>query len=43
MQNLTRIVVATDFSVPANAAVTRATLLARQHGAELYLLHVLFP
>ncbi len=43
MQNLIRIVVATDFSVPANAAVTRATLLAQQHGAELHLLHVLSP
>ena len=43
MQNLTRIVVATDFSVPANAAITRAALLARQHGAELHLLHVLSP
>ncbi|OGU22898.1 MAG: hypothetical protein A2580_12085 [Hydrogenophilales bacterium RIFOXYD1_FULL_62_11] len=43
MQNLTRIVVATDFSMPANAAVTRAALLARQHGAELHLLHVLSP
>ncbi len=43
MQNVTRIVVATDFSVPANAAITRAALLARQHGAELHLLHVLSP
>ena len=43
MRNLTCIVVTTDFSVPANAAVTRATLLARQHGAELHLLHVLSP
>jgi len=43
MKNLIRIVVATDFSMSANAAVTRAAMLARQHGAELHVLHVLSP
>lgn len=36
-----RILVATDFSVPAQAAIARAGQLAAQHGARLGLLHVL--
>jgi nucleotide-binding universal stress UspA family protein len=36
-----RILVATDFSVPAQAALARAGQLAAQHGARLGLLHVL--
>ncbi|WP_313673842.1 universal stress protein [Mycolicibacterium sp.] len=36
-----RILVATDFSVPAGAAIARAGQLAAQHGARLSLLHVL--
>lgn len=43
MKKLTRIVIATDFSAPAHYALTRAALLAQQHGAELHVLHVLSP
>lgn len=43
MQNLSRIVVATDFSVSAERAVGRAALIAQQHGAELHLIHVIPP
>lgn len=34
------ILAATDFSVPANNAVRRAALLAKQHGARLSIVHV---
>lgn len=34
------ILAATDFSVPANNAVRRAALLAKQHGARLGIVHV---
>ena len=37
------ILAATDFSVPANNAVRRAALLARQHGARLGIVHVVNP
>jgi universal stress protein E len=40
MKLLNRILVATDFSAAGQRAVTRAGLLARQHEAELHLLHV---
>lgn len=48
MPAITTIVAATDFSNAAKRAVLRAALIARQHGAELHLLHVapllaLFP
>lgn len=43
MQNLNRIVVATDFSAAAKRAVSRAALIAQQHGAELHLVHVVSP
>lgn len=45
MEKIQRIVIATDFSPRANRAVQRASLLATEHQAELYLLHVLpaFP
>ncbi|KAF0102777.1 MAG: UspA domain-containing protein [bacterium] len=43
MQALTRILAATDFSPAADRAVRRATLIAKQHGAELRLLHVVHP
>jgi universal stress protein E len=39
MKVLNRILVATDFSVAAQRAVTRAAQLASQHGAELHLIH----
>ena len=37
------ILAATDFSVPANNAVHRAALLAKQHGARLSIVHVIVP
>ncbi|MDP1652740.1 MAG: universal stress protein [Rhodocyclaceae bacterium] len=40
MHAITTIVAATDFSNAAKRAVLRAALIARQHGAELHLLHV---
>ncbi len=40
MQAITTIVAATDFSNAAKRAVLRAALIAKQHGAELHLLHV---
>lgn len=43
MQNIKHIVAATDFSIPANAAVARAALLASQANAELHLIHVVHP
>lgn len=43
MQNLKRILVATDFSAPADHALRRAALLAKQHEVELHLLHVVHP
>jgi nucleotide-binding universal stress UspA family protein len=43
MSALTTIVAATDFSAAANRAVWRATLIARQQGAQLHLLHVTAP
>jgi universal stress protein E len=45
LEKIQRIVVATDFSPRADRAVQRAFLLAGEHQAELYLLHVLpvFP
>ena len=43
MQAITTIVVATDFSAAAKRAMRRAALVARQHDAELHLLHVTAP
>lgn len=43
MPAITAILAATDFSAAANRAVWRATLIARQHRAELHLLHVTAP
>lgn len=43
MKKIEHIVAATDFSSPANAATTRAALLARELGAELHLIHVVHP
>lgn len=43
MHAITTIVAATDFSAAANRAVWRARLIAKQHGAELHLLHVTAP
>lgn len=43
MQAITTIVAATDFSAAAKHAIRRAALIARQHGAELHLLHVTAP
>lgn len=40
---ITTIVAATDFSNAANRALRRAALVARQHDAELHLLHVTAP
>ncbi len=37
------IMVATDFSAPANNAVRRAALMAKQHGAHLAVVHVVTP
>jgi nucleotide-binding universal stress UspA family protein len=38
---ITRILVATDFSEPSEAALSYARMLARQFGASFHLLHVL--
>ena len=43
MQKIQHIVAATDFSGPANAAITRAAMLASQTNAELHLIHVVHP
>lgn len=43
MITLHRILAATDFSPAADRAVRRAALIAKQHGAELHLLHVVPP
>jgi len=43
MTPIHRIVVATDFSSPAGHAVLRAALTAKVLGAELHLLHVIYP
>lgn len=43
MNKIQHIVAATDFSSPANAATTRAALLAQELGAELHLIHVVHP
>jgi len=43
MSSINTIVAATDFSGAANRAVWRATRIARQHGAQLHLLHVIAP
>lgn len=43
MPAISTIVAATDFSAAANRAVWRATRIARQHGAQLHLLHVTPP
>ncbi len=43
MQKIQCIVAATDFSSPANAAIARAALLARELNAELRLIHVVHP
>lgn len=43
MPAISAIVAATDFSAAANRAVWRATRIARQHGAQLHLLHVTSP
>ncbi|SEA07701.1 universal stress protein [Nitrosospira multiformis] len=41
MEKIRRILIATDFSPRGERAVQRAALLAPEHAAELYLLHVL--
>lgn len=41
MNKLNRILIATDLSTPADYAVQRGAMLARQTGAEVLLLHVL--
>lgn len=43
MPAIATIVAATDFSAAASRAVLRAAFIARQHGAELHLLHVAAP
>lgn len=43
MQAITTLVAATDFSAAAKRALRRAALVAKQHGAELHLLHVTAP
>lgn len=43
MKKIQHIVAATDFSSHANAATTRAALLAQELGAELHLFHVVHP
>ncbi len=43
MSSIRKIVVATDFSAFAERAVNRAAHVARQHAAELHLLHVVRP
>jgi len=43
MQKVQHIVAATDFSSPANAATTRAALLAQEFDAELHLIHIVHP
>lgn len=43
MPSIRRIVAATDFSTFSERAVQRAARIARQHGAELHLLHVVRP
>jgi len=43
MQPIQHIVAATDFSTPANQAVTRAAFLAKELGAQLHLIHVVHP
>lgn len=43
MHAITTIVAATDFSAAAKRAMRRAALIARQHDAELHLLHVTAP
>lgn len=43
MQAITTIIAATDFSAAAKHAIRRAALIARQHDAELHLLHVTAP
>ncbi|MDP1735468.1 MAG: universal stress protein [Sulfuritalea sp.] len=43
MEPIATIVAATDFSAAAKHAVQRAALIARQHDAELHLLHVTAP
>ena len=43
MQKIQHIVAATDFSSPANAATTRAALLAKEFDAELHLIHIVHP
>jgi len=43
MPSLSRIVVATDFSDFSERAVQRAARIAKQHNAELHLLHVVRP
>ena len=37
------ILAATDFSLPANNAVHRAAMLAKQHDARLHIVHVVVP
>lgn len=43
MHPITHIVAATDFSAPAEQAVRRGALIAKQLGAKLHLLHVVHP
>ncbi|PKO53376.1 MAG: universal stress protein [Betaproteobacteria bacterium HGW-Betaproteobacteria-20] len=43
MQPITHVVVGTDFSAEADMAVQRAALISKQLGAELHLIHVVYP
>jgi len=43
MQKIQHIVAATDFSSHANAATTRAALLAQEFNADLHLIHIVHP
>jgi len=43
MARITRILVPTDFSAPADAALDYARDLARQFGASIHLVHVSSP
>lgn len=43
MPSISRVVVATDFSVFSERAVQRAALIAQQHDADLHVLHVVRP
>lgn len=43
MHPITNIVAGTDFSAEADLAVQRAALISKQLGAELHLIHVIYP